>query len=370
MPPSWPGAFTVTGKMTSGGVNFHPQNQVSDADLRLSNDGTHYELLIVTNRFVAGVPNPKPAQFTYTQCPVRGNLLTGWSNNLDADGQPIIQMSVIPKGINEEGVDTPSKIKHPTLGLDILAYQSRPGVRPVGAKGHISCIQAATSLSYPTGASCKWCQKNTRILLRPSRPWHAGYSYINEGVLTYAGGVLEASILYRQATNEFYLFFQGYTSTGGADAHKLGRAIDATGSGLSPYTLNPVDPVFNRLVGTPSVWGNRDIGMECQVTLDPDGNTLWCTWVGDIEGGEHAAGVGLSRSDDWGLTWVNSPDNPILDVTDAGIPFTAINDRLASPKMIPSFDGSKWLLSFAFKGANKIGGEFGGIYLAQATRTP
>lgn len=363
--------------MTSSGINFAVVNDVSDAHIRLSNDGTKYEMLMVTNRPVAGAPG-SPAALTYSEVATGGNLLTGWSNNREgqsATGRAIMQVPIIPKSVNINSIetnanDTPCKILHPVWDIHLVYYQVRPGLTPSGVGGQASVIQVATSPKVP-GANCVWCKKHTRISLKASQPWQQPYTY-QQGTQTFmSGGVNEGSAIWDSANNQMLLFHQGWTNYSGSDHHRMGRAIDPTG-GLGQFQTNPTNFVFNRKVGVAGTWGNLDIGMEQSVLRDPDGVTLWCLYIGGEVGVDGSYGIGIARSDDNGLTWVDGPANPLIDMSTSGIPTAAISDRVGSPEMIRSADGTQWLLTFSFKGGagGAPGGTNGGIYLATAAWVP
>lgn len=371
MPPTWPSSFTVQGKCLSGSLNFQRFNQVSDADIRLSDDGTVYEMMFVTNVFTPGSKAGYPAQISYSECPVRGNLLTGWTNTVQPNGYPIMQIAPIVGSPNDEGLDTPKKLFQPNIGMLLTYTQSRPGNRPNGV-GHISIIQVATSPKV-AGSKCKWCQKTSRKVLEPYAAWNLGFNRSGGGLVpNWAGGVLECSPIWKSSTQEMLMFVQGFTGgIGLSDTHKLGRATDKVSYGLGKFTPEPTSYVFDRRVGTAGVWGNADIGMECQVTLDPDGQTLWCLFVSAEVTTEGSYGIGIARSDDWGLTWtMTGATNPLITVTTAGVPQISAIDRIGSPCLIPSYDYSQWLLFFTFKERGNVGGDNGGIYLATATRIP
>lgn len=379
MPPTWPGSganvFTVQGRCTASGVNFHPQNQCGEPNVRLSDDSSVYEMMFVTNRFVPGSKTGYPAQISYTDVPVRGNLLLDWRNNREGGtGLPIMQLVPVLGSPNDEGLDTPAKIKSPLLNRYITYFQSRPGNRPNGV-GDISIIQAGTSPLLP-GNICKWCQRPKVKLLEPSQSWHNGFLVVNPVVgepNRWGGGVLECAPVWRGSTQEMLMFFQGFTGiTGGTQTHRLGRSTDKYGGGLSPFVLDPTTPVFNRKIGQVGVWGNLDIGMESQVFLDPDGITLWCLFISAQIGLEGSYGIGIARSDDWGYTWTMSgATNPLVTITSAGVPQISPSDRIGSPSLIPSYDGAQWLLFFTYKPPGGISAyPQSGIYLATATRVP
>lgn len=371
--PAWPAPFTVRGRLqTAAGNSFHTNNESSDAHFRVSDDGSKYEAMVVSNRPVEGGSAPSPAAVTYSERAVAGDPLSGWLNNLDVENEPVMAIPVIPGTDNDGGVDSPHVQPDPANGRYVCAFQARPGDRPattelVVHKGSASIIKAAVATN-PVGASRVWTQDPARTLLRATESWQTPFPRISGSTWTWYGGVLEPTLLWLPRLQKWALFHLGVSekNPGGPDTHAVGRAL--ADDPLDLFVTNPTTPVV--LPRSGDVWGNADIGMQQHVTLDPDGVTLWMVLTSAQIGVEDSHGIGLLRSDDDGVTWEWDPRGPLLTVVSPGMPpMVQGTELLGSPQIMPSADGSQWLIWFTWKGNNgEPGGANGGIYLAVAPR--
>lgn len=361
----WPGAFTVQGRMSSAGESLSVNNLASDPHIRLSDDRSVYEVYFVSGSTPGiGTPNPIPAQTAYTECPVGGNLLTGWSDPLEGGAAPVAKIAAVAGTDNEDGVDTPHAEIQPSYGKDgaLFVYtEARPGARDIwapilgvepGGPGRAQIIKVATDVQRRPSARRQLCSRPSRTILTPTESWQRPFVF---GGRMY-GGVLEPSPIWDPGYG-MWIFHIGLTesSTGsGIERSRLGRALSV--DGLTPAVMNPSTPVWT----APTNWV-RQSGIIPDVTRNALDSTLF-----DLVVRGEGANLYHYQSSDKGLTWVANPSNPIVRQVQSGFPSASGENEIGGSTWTLSEDGTEWLCVVDWRQNGDIGGANGGLYLVTA----
>ena len=260
-----------------------------------------------------------------TSHPCEEEILENWKLGYDAitfqKHTPLVQAGGPFPGPAWDHTDTPAYIEHPITGEHLMYNTVRPGTKHLnpaweGLPGHVGALQVATQESAPEiGTPFNQDYEN---ILEAEYWWEQGWN--QNGVIK--GGLSEPSpvwVPHIGTSGKVRLFYRGLNGAPGSYWNwRISYADSEDGKTNWEKKGEPVwdpsnenNPAYQWSLPYPQGFGFRG-SWQAHVTGDTiaDGvHMILCVSNQNYAGFGHLA---YYWSPDWGDTWIDHPDNPII----------------------------------------------------------